>query len=102
MTAPIIPAPTIPNLPPTWDKILFIIGVVFIFFYQANKWFILIGVGFIGIGAIIGLAELVVMSSVGKSASDDEVKSAFVAYLMITLFVLFILELLLGVIIFSK
>jgi len=93
-----MPVPTFPNLPHTWDKLLFVGGLVFIFFNQGNLWFILLGVFLCGIGAIIGLAEPIATATLNKYATDSEVNDWLWIYLPVSGLILVVLLFGIGVI----
>jgi len=93
-----MPVPAFPNLPHTWDKLLFVGGLVFIFFNQGNYWFVLLGVSLCGVGAIIGLAEPLATMTLNKYPTETEVKDWIWIYLPVSGLILIVVLFVIGVI----
>jgi hypothetical protein len=93
-----MPVPAFPNLPHTWDKLLFVVGLVFIFFNQGNLWFILLGIFLCGIGAIIGLTEFLATWTLNPDPTEDEKKGWLKLYFSISGLILLLFLFLIGII----
>ena len=83
--------PNIPNLPKRWDMLLFIVGILLIYFNQGSKAFLLLGIAFLGIGIIIALAEPLATLAYPEHTTKEEAISWIIFYFFVTGVILFII-----------